>query len=141
MKKLIFIFMAGFSLSSFGQSYYLSNFTKGAGYSATGTSEIIESCVDSKLQLPGRSLEEGIANFMCISALSTTGVSATVIIAAAQKQEIKDVQPDAYNYLAGEPMTLALEEVIFKLKEENHELEQFSDEEIALVIIKLFKEI
>lgn len=76
----------------------------------------------------------------CFGPLLITGptaaaaaISATVLV--VKKEEIKQVQPDAYDFLAGGQMTYALEEVIFALRDENEEIAKLTEEEIAALII------
>ena len=57
------------------------------------------------------------------------------------KEEIKAVETDALEFIAGEPMTLALEEQIKKVRQAtSHDLVQASDEEIVLLMIKIAEE-
>lgn len=67
----------------------------------------------------------------CLSS-SATVVSTIVLL----KEDIQQVEVDGYAFLAGEEMTLALEEVINKARQESAELDQISDVEITTVLLQ-----
>lgn len=66
----------------------------------------------------------------CAVAISTS-------IAFFLKEEVKSVEPDLYNFIAGEPATFALQEVIELVKEKIPEARNDSDEKIALFLLDL----
>lgn len=72
--------------------------------------------------------------------LTASGVGATALYATSTllllKEEAKMVEPDAYQFLAGEEMTLMLEETINKTREENQEVSHLSDKEIVLLYLE-----
>lgn len=72
--------------------------------------------------------------------LTASGVGATALYASSTilllKEEAKMVEPDAYQYLAGEEMTLHLEETINKAREEHPELAQLDDKDVAILLLE-----
>lgn len=70
---------------------------------------------------------------MVSSSWTTVLTSSTTVLL---KEDIKNVEVDAYDYLAGSPKTLALEEVIEKVREVEEDSENLSDEEIVTAMIK-----
>ena len=72
--------------------------------------------------------------------LTASGVGASVLLASSTilllKEEAKIVEPDAYQFLAGEEMSLMLEETINKAREEHQEVAQLSDKEIAVLLLE-----
>ena len=53
------------------------------------------------------------------------------------KEEIQQIEVDAYNFLAGEEISLALEEQMAKVREAAPELADLSDEEIVTIMIEI----
>lgn len=67
----------------------------------------------------------------------TAGVSVTTSsFLLLLKEDIQQVEPDAYNFLAGEDMTLALADIIDQLREKAPELLEKSDEEMAVLLLE-----
>ena len=66
---------------------------------------------------------------------TTTGVALSISSVALLKEEVKHVEPDVYAYLAGEEMTLALEEVVNEVREQAPELQNSSNEEIVSLLV------
>jgi hypothetical protein len=62
----------------------------------------------------------------------TLSTSTTVLL----KEDIKNAEADGYDYLAGSPKTLTLEEVIKKIRESEEGSENYSDEEIVSAMLK-----
>jgi len=81
-------------------------------------------------------LEESRTQERCISALAAASSFSTILIL---KEEIQQVEADGYAFLAGEEMTLALEEVINKARQESAELDQLSDIEITSILLQSIK--
>lgn len=69
--------------------------------------------------------------------MSTVGVLSTTTYFLVWKEEIAQVQPDMHAFLAGEEMTLALEEVLKKARENSSEISEVSDEELTVALITL----
>jgi hypothetical protein len=53
------------------------------------------------------------------------------------KEEVKEVEGDAYGYLAGEMMTDALKELVEKVRAQDEVLEKASDKEVVSVLVEL----
>jgi hypothetical protein len=62
--------------------------------------------------------------------ISTNGINTC-------KEEYKNIEADAYEFMAGEPMTLALKEQVEKARELEKSLEEASDEEVVVQILKV----
>lgn len=74
----------------------------------------------------------------CADQMSTTyGVAVTSTSTVLLKEEIKNVEVDAYDFLANGDKTLALEEMIAKIRENAEELDDNTDEEIVTAMLKL----
>lgn len=72
----------------------------------------------------------------CPMATITAPVSSTVL-AVLLKEDIQQVEADAYNVLAGEEISLALEEQINKMRETFPTLAEESDEFIIATMLEL----
>ena len=74
---------------------------------------------------------------LCISGvalnLGLTSLTALVLL----KEEMIHVKADAYNFLAGEEISLALEEQMEKVREAAPELATATDEEVVAVMIQI----
>lgn len=81
-------------------------------------------------------LEEGSNQQRCMSALAASSSFSTILLL---KEDIQQVEADGYAFLAGEEMTLALEEVINKARQESAELDQMSDAEVTAVLLQSVK--
>lgn len=77
-------------------------------------------------------LEGAIQGCLLSSATALTSI-------ALLKEDVQQVEVDGYAFLAGEEMTLALEEVINKARQESAELDQLSDAEITTVLLQSVK--
>lgn len=66
-----------------------------------------------------------------------TTLSLASVIDPALKEEMKEVEADAYNFLAGEELSLALEEQMAKVRELAPELADATDEELVAVMIQI----
>lgn len=77
----------------------------------------------------GRFNDERIA--ACV--ISATSMTLSVFL----KAEIKTVEQDAYNALAGEPISFALQEVIEKIREEQPELHEEADLMIVAFLVEV----
>ncbi|WP_408096989.1 hypothetical protein ACJVC5_18290 [Peredibacter sp. HCB2-198] len=102
----------------------------GKAISATTT---LPSVNPSLLKECANATEEYKAN--CV-VYTTTGVALSVSSVVLLKEEAKHVGPDVYAYLAGEEMTLALGEVLEKVRSESEELAQLSDKELSAALIQ-----
>lgn len=76
-----------------------------------------------------------IAAVMC-SGISSTGLTLTLSVVLL-KEEVKHVESDAYSFLAGEDMTLALAEMIQVARSENQDLADLSDQEVAMILLQI----
>ena len=63
--------------------------------------------------------------------------SSTVLVAAVLREEVAQVTPDALNFLAGEEISLALEEQIHNVRNQISEAQDLSDEEVAVMILEI----
>lgn len=63
--------------------------------------------------------------------------SSTVLVAAVLKEELAQVAPDAHNFLAGEEISLALEEQMNNVRNEISEAREMSNEEVAVLILEI----
>ncbi|WP_408096987.1 hypothetical protein ACJVC5_18280 [Peredibacter sp. HCB2-198] len=77
--------------------------------------------------------EVGISQSSLIITFAPSEMTSAI---AGLKEEIAQVEPDAYAFLAGEEMTSALAEVIEKVRDEKAELSELSDEAIVSEMIK-----
>lgn len=93
---------------------------------------IVGSCKTGEDVVSGGRISNGERIYTCLMALGTT--SSTI---ALLKEEALQVETDAYAFLAGEEMTLALEELVEKAIGEIPGLADFSDEEIVASLISL----
>ena len=66
---------------------------------------------------------------------TTTGVALSISSVALLKEEVKHVEPDVYAYLAGEEMSLALEEVVNEARKQSPELQNSNDEEVVSLLV------
>ena len=67
---------------------------------------------------------------------TTTGVALSLSSVALLKEEVKHVEADAYAFLAGEEMSLALEEAIENARHNHQELNELSDRNIAVLLVQ-----
>lgn len=67
---------------------------------------------------------------------ATTAVLSTLVLL---KEEVHQVEADGYSFLAGESMTLALEEVIQELRNGAPELNEASDQEVVFLMLDSIK--
>lgn len=74
--------------------------------------------------------------YVCVGATTTAPVSSTVL-AVLLKEDIQQVEGDAYNYLAGEEISLALEEQMNKMREQFPALAEKSDEFVIATMLEL----
>lgn len=73
----------------------------------------------------------------CMASSSTSStISFFATTFSRYKEEIRQVEPDAYEYLAGEEKTLALDHVINLIREDSAELHDLSDLEITTLLIE-----
>lgn len=68
---------------------------------------------------------------------ATTAVLSTLVLL---KEEVHKVEADGYSFLAGESMTLALQEVIKELREGAPELSEASDQDVVSLMLDSIKE-
>lgn len=73
----------------------------------------------------------------CPYLVSSTQVLTTTGVVLLLKEDIVQVQPDIYNFLAGEEITLALEEQMKKVRRNIPELAEASDEEVASTMLQI----
>lgn len=75
--------------------------------------------------------------YICVFGTSTYGPisTSTLLALVLLKEEVQQVEQDAYNLLAGEGLSDALKTLIEKVKEENAELQGRSDKDIAGLLI------
>lgn len=66
--------------------------------------------------------------------LSTVEAVSTTLVVLL-KEEVVQAEPDAINFLAGEDMTLALEELLAEVRARHPELNQVNDEELVSFIL------
>src|SRR4051812_37431060 len=71
----------------------------------------------------------------CLMAYTAAAGSTITTVAVLLKEEVKQVQPDAYQFLAGEPMTLALAEALQKVRAQSEETKRLSNEELASLFL------
>lgn len=69
-------------------------------------------------------------------AIYTSMAFTTIALMVTLKEDIRQVEPDAYEFLAGEPMSLALQEMIDELRLKSPELRDFSDEDVSLMMLE-----
>lgn len=77
-------------------------------------------------------------NDECSAAMTASTITAptsTTTALVLLKEDIAQVEPDTYQYLAGEDMSLALADVIEKMREAFPELRNVSDEEVATLML------
>ena len=123
MKKIIlssFFILASLSASASGLSGALST-TAGAVSSLEASSCIVN----------GSSSEARTC--AAVSSLSSS------ITSVNNKEDLKQVEADAYNFLAGEEMTLALQEQIENVRFSVIETQNMNDQEVAFLIIDSIK--
>ena len=82
-------------------------------------------------------LAEGTTNEdrLCLAAASVS----SAITSANLKEEMKQVEPDAFNFLAGEAMTAALEEQVEQVRRLSLETQGLNDQEVVFLIIESIK--
>lgn len=123
MKKLLIAAM----ISTMSLTASADNVVVGAFLSSSATPLLISGC----FQEGGNDYDE------CSMGLSY-GASTTSTILLL-KEDIQQVEVDGYAFLAGEEMTLALEDVINKARQESAELDQMSDAEVTTVLLQSVK--
>lgn len=89
--------------------------------------------ISSACVINGGDDEYGICQASIMLGGTTLVTSAIVLL----KEEMQEVQADAHNFLAGEEMTLALAEVITKVREQAPELQSETDEQIVAAIAQI----
>lgn len=86
------------------------------------------------MTLLGCAMDGGSEN-ECLLQVSASAAPISSTTLLLLKEDIKNVEGDAYEFLAGAPATLALEEVIESIREEDG-LEDPSDEEIVSMMLQ-----
>lgn len=79
--------------------------------------------------------DSGINDLGCITA-GFAAPSSTTLMIALLKEEVEVIQLDAQAALAGEPVSLALQEMINKVRAENHDVNEMSDLEIIIALVE-----
>lgn len=74
---------------------------------------------------------------VCVGKMSTSYGLVSSTSSVLLKEEIKNVEVDAYDYLAGADKTLALQEMIEKIRNNSEGSEEYSDEEIITAMLKV----
>lgn len=121
MKKFIFASLFVISTSTFASDPIMGAFTTTGGFVTTMN---IYDCV----------AKEGDNRFgRCYLAAT----SSTVLGAVVLKEDLAGVEPDIYNFLAGEEISLALEQQIHAVREEIPEAQEMSDEEVAALMLEI----
>lgn len=77
------------------------------------------------------------AGWACLGLTSVAPISTSTVLLL--KEEAQQVEADAYNFLAGEEISLALEEQMNKMREAFPELVNSSDEEVIALILEVAK--
>lgn len=92
--------------------------------------------LSAKAQSISGSLQQSSAVTAAPFVITSTSVDVSTNGIHTCKQEVKGVETDAYNFIAGEPMTLALEEQIGNVRNAVPELENASDEIIVITMLE-----
>src|SRR4051812_18182258 len=74
------------------------------------------------------STDPEVQGFSCVFGLLALPFSLTTVagVIILLKEEMKQASPDAYNFLAGEPMSDTLEALVQKMREQSQELSKAS---------------
>lgn len=72
----------------------------------------------------------------CAMALSAN-IGLTLSTILILKEEVKETEVDAYNFLAGDDISLALAEQMEKIRASSEQASELSDSDIALLIIQI----
>ena len=124
MKKLLLIaLLASMSLSAFADGRSDFFYTSSA---PTASTEALVKCNNG-------SAEGCIGMTVAVPFSSTT----MMLLSAALKEDIQQAEPDAYAFLAGEEMTLALLEIVARAREVAPELHELNDKEVVSGLINL----
>ncbi len=128
MKKILTLSLTLMALGvSAAPSYYPQN-------SAVMTTLAPTIFVDSTI----RCLNGANYDVCLVSAAMAPIVSTTLMlsIVAVLKEEIHHVEQDGLDYLAGAPKTLALEDLIAKVRAQDESLNELSDQEIVALLLE-----
>jgi hypothetical protein len=75
--------------------------------------------------------------YSCMILTTIAPISSTTVLAlVALKEEVAQVEQDAYNFMAGEGLSEALKEMINAVKAEQEELAHLSDKEVAAILVE-----
>lgn len=75
--------------------------------------------------------------YSCMILTTIAPISSTTVLAlVALKEEVQQVEQDAYNFMAGEAVSEALQALIDSVKAEQEELAHLSDKEVAAVLVE-----
>lgn len=108
-----------------GISYDMGMSTNNPIISSTAPFIYAGNCIS---QIGGAQQWEG-GEYNCVFA-TTTGITITLSSVVLLKEEVVQVERDAYAFLAGEEMTLALEQVVEKAKNEVPSYSKMNNEEV-----------
>lgn len=90
-------------------------------------------CAIDFISSPSDSAGWGCFAGVVYSPLSSSTVYGLLLL----KEDMQQVSPDAYNFLAGEEISLALEEQMNRVRENAPELADASPEQIAAVMLEI----
>lgn len=75
--------------------------------------------------------------YSCMLLTTIAPISSTTVLAlVALKEEVQQVEQDAYNFMAGEVLSDALRDLIAEVKAENEEIAHLSDKEVAAILVE-----
>lgn len=85
------------------------------------------------------SFGDGMSVLTFFSSVYISGPTSISTAGLYDKQEIEQVSVDAYNFLAGEEMTLALEHQMNAIRKKLPEAQDMSDEEVAVLMLEILQ--
>lgn len=80
--------------------------------------------------------KSGVGEGCMASSSTSSSISTTATTFGDFKEEIRQVEPDALQFLAGEDKTLALDHVLNLVRESSEELQNISDLELTALLIE-----
>lgn len=122
-------------LASLLMTVSMNSWSNGLGDSLSSTGAFISAPIVGPIYASTCKNEECYGSLILLPLSTVEAVSTTLIVAL--KEEVQQVELDAYNFLAGEEMTLALEDFMQELRARHPELNDTEDEAIASLITQL----
>ena len=74
---------------------------------------------------------------ICPALMTSGGITISTLALALLKEDMQAVKGDAYNFMAGEPISAALAEVIEKMRVASSDLAQASDRVVIVTMLEL----